>query len=193
MNLTFTDPYSGHEILLIEDAAENKATGIVYHPRVVTPPSPWSSGCPHCSAGKQYDLRLHLRREIQMLCTRSIRNDVVEYSVPSSSQPYSLLCKSNDLGWCVRVTRPNVKHTLDVIYQPGEKTVFSGNPRSFQSTILRRCLRFLFTGRETPKNEIAACLVELVAQQKKNKIPVRGHPCKKIDWSVVRGACLQLA
>ena len=188
MNLTFTDPYSRHEILLLDDPNGDGVLGLLYHPQIVTPPIPWRSCCPHCAAGKQSNLKLHLRRKIQMLCTHESRDGIIEYRVPSYSVPYSLLVKTDEHGWCVRVTRPGIENTLDVIQRPGEKTVFSGNPRSFQSTILHRCLKFLCSGRTTPKNEIAACLATLVTRQTaKKKIEVRsgGRPCQKIDWSTI--------
>lgn len=123
-----------------------------------------------------------------MLCTRSSRNGIIEYHVPSNSHPYSLLCKTDEHGSCVRVIRPGIKDTLDVIQRPGEKTVLSGNPRAFQSSILHRCLKFLCSGRITPNNEIAACLAALVARQttkKRNRAKIDRHPCQKIDWSAM--------
>lgn len=188
-NLTFTDPYSRHEILLLDDPSEDGVLGLIYHPQVITPPIPWRSCCPHCATGKHSKLKLHLRREIQMLCTHESRDDIIRYRVPSYSLPYSLLVKTDEHGWCIRVARPGIENTLDVIQRPGEKTVFSGNPRAFQSTILHRCIKFLLSSRETPRHEITSCLTALIAQQtaeKRKKIPVRKRSCNKIDWSSVR-------
>jgi len=185
--LAFSDPYSGHEVLLLDDPVVEGVLGIIYHPQITAAPIPWRSCCPHCLAGKQRGLDLHLKREVQLLCTHRKNEDLVEYKVPSNSQPYSLVCKADESGWCVKVVRPDTEHVLDVIHRPKEKTVFSGKPREFQSSILHRCLKFLFTARRPSRSEITSCLMALVKQQRRDGIPVRRYPCGRIDWSLVVG------
>ena len=190
--LTFREPYSGHEILLLKKDHSNGILGIIYHPLVVSPPTPWQSSCRHCVAGQQRGLDLCLKRAVQLLCTwRESTNGAIELTVPSNSQPHHLECKTDEHGWCVRVTRPDTEKTLDVIYRPREGTTFSGKPREFQSDVLRRCLKLLFTCRRPSTSEVTACLSTLMERQRKEGIAARRrHPCLKVDWnSVWKSVC----
>ena len=192
-NNIFTDPHSGHEVLLTTPAyptGKDEVIGVIYHPRKTDLPVPWHSNCPHCIAGRQSKLSIQLKREVRLLCSQRIFNDqdnlwhtFLRYTVPSNSQPYLLSCKRDDLGWCVKVARDGSEKQLDVICPTGQKISFGPNHRDFQSQILHRCIRFLFSARPTTRTEIRAILSPLVRQQREDGLPTGNlTPCRKIDW-----------
>jgi hypothetical protein len=183
ISIIFTDPYSGHEILTFIDQHTKNVFGVVYHPQRTDPVVPWRSGCKHCLGGKQESMDLHLKRQIQMLCTLNPKeNGVLDFFVPTNSQPYLLSFKEDSPGWIVTVSKNDV--STDVAWKPKSKMEFSGDPRQFQSNILLRSLKFLFSRRNSKHKEIVGCLGPLIREQKRSGIAVGNRrSCCKIDWS----------
>ena len=62
------DPYSGHEVLVVE--TPGGPLGVAYDPRRATCPVPWSASCPHCRAGRLRGPSPGTSRLLRMLVSR---------------------------------------------------------------------------------------------------------------------------
>jgi len=180
----FTDPYSGHEVLLIEGIRH--AMGAAYDPRKKGIPHAWHGGCPHCRSGRS-ELGIHLRRQIEMLGSQRFaghtraRSPIFEYDLPLSEdkirywhsepeQKATLLRKGEILASASKL--------------PGEKIILDGPSIS---TVSMRCLRFLMSARPATPEEILACARPLAIEQKRiSSLPGRRTACHGlIDWEKI--------
>jgi hypothetical protein len=182
----YADPFSGIEMLLLRDGP--KTHGLAYNPRRSTLPVPWSSTCPHCLKGRQLGLSSQVRREIRFLLSRQRETGRTRYELPSRCRPHVVhhYARKKKQEALVRGFTP-IK-TLLVTCVPRRPLAYEGDRRAFQSPILHRCLRLLFSGRPASLEEVAACLRPLALRPKKRR--GRGGrilPCKKIDWADLYG------
>jgi hypothetical protein len=181
--LVYTLPYSNEEILLL-DHPEGEYVGVVYHPQKMEPPLPWRSTCSHCVSGKQKGMDLATKRSVNVLCTRQVNGDSELYRIPTNGEPSDL--------WCVR----DGAELLCTVIQDGQDAVqalwsngkFIGKtpPPLLQSKIVNRTVRMLASVRVASTSEVRACLMLLLAQQRKDGLAThRRHPCLKIDWDAL--------
>lgn len=189
----YTDPYSGREILLVEAPGGN--VGIAYDPRRTDPPVPWSSCCRHCQRGRHRELPPQARREIVLLLSRRDRRhgSSVEhlYEIPTNSQrSMGLNVRARGRRLVAVVTKRSPRQILRLVKEPLlAARVTAGDPHSFQSPVLWRCLKFLFSRRNTSRAEAAACLHPLLNQPRKKRTPGGRHlRCREIDWAATIGA-----
>jgi hypothetical protein len=193
----YADPYSGHEILVIED--DGTLFGASYDPRRAGTAVAWHGDCRHCQSGRQRKVSIHVKREIQALRTRrhaghvpSTRSNITEYVVPSNSHVHRLRYWRDGSTQHANVVRAeNTQLLLSAVQYEGEPiTISDGDPRFFQSKILRRCLRLIFSGREATRDEILACAEPLAsAQAARARRSGYRNLCDKIDWVEI---CSQL-
>lgn len=172
----YADPHNGIEVLLIE--GRGISMGVVYDPRLTTPPVPWTSTCPHCRAGRSQVKSMHVRREIKMLTSRARSPRGPQYLVPTIGRPLLL------------TLREGRREPIEICSPPKKRSPRRVAPmtlaralRRHRSPILRRCLRFLCSGRPASPAEVAAILRPL-----RDAPPTRREPggrrlaCKEIDW-----------
>jgi hypothetical protein len=183
----YTDPYSGVEILQISQ--DDVVVGICYDPRKTLAPVPWSSSCPHCRAGRQKDLSIHTKRAIKMLLSgKSAKRrrggstrSVAVYSLPTNASSIAL---SHEIVGKKHVFRAR-KDGRVLVFRgaPGSKLSHEGDLRAFQSPILHRCVRLLFSARPARPLEVAASFLPIVRQPKIPRKPGgRRLACRDIDW-----------
>jgi hypothetical protein len=181
----YTDPYLGTEVLLIQRG--DRTFGVAYDPRKTVLPVPWSSDCPHCLAGRFKEISPHLRREIVMLLSQRAGESCVRYRVPTNGHPLTLYYWARGKTHHARITRS--RQRLRITRRPGNPRLeYVGDPHLFQSPILHRCLRFLFSARKATPREITACLRPMLEQQllRARQPRTRGGrrlSCREIDWS----------
>jgi len=80
--------------------------------------------------------------------------------------------------------------TLRVIGTAGKSALtYAGDRAWFQSPIMQRCLRFLFSERTARPEEVAACARPLAEKQLRTR-KRRGYrnQCDKIDWGSISRA-----
>jgi len=181
----YVDPYSGYEVIEIEPEPRKKPrvlVGVAYDPLSTARPVPWSSACQHCQNGRQQDLSIHTKREIKLLLSRVDVGSTRRYTVPTNVSSLSLLY------WKER-GRQRAKiwgeaGLLDVTLRDGEKPTYEGDRRSFQSPVLRRCLKFLSSSRKPSREHVVACIGSLATEQRTRKKTRGGRilPCKSVDW-----------
>jgi hypothetical protein len=181
----YVDPYSGHEVLAIEQSVEGNEkslVGVAYDPRSTASPVPWSSDCPHCLAGRQLSLTIHEKREIKLLLSQKQIGFGTRYDVPTNGRTLSLLCWRERKTW--RAKAWGKKGTLEASRRPGEKIVYEGDLRTYQSPVLRRCIMFLSSAKTLGRDQILACIRPLVAEQLHRRRARGGRilPCTSIDW-----------
>lgn len=177
----YTDPHSGTEMLLVEH--ESRVLGVTYDPKKTTAPVPWTSDCRHCLAGRQLGLSVHERREIRFLLSRKIGRYCVRYKIPSASRPRTVIHWTRGKKQTAKVADYKKSKKI-LLVTTGNPLKCEGDLRSFQSPILRRCLRLLFSGRPASQEEISACLRPLRERSgRKRGRGGRRLPCKNIDWT----------
>jgi hypothetical protein len=194
-SLIYTDPFSGIEVLLLNHSDPTTKVGVAYDPRSTSLPVPFYSLCPHCAAGRQQGMSVHTRREVMVLLsakqvlsktrkTRRGRQNEICYTLPTNEDPTVLLC------WQKGSSRHALARTGGrelLITRPDDtsKLVYDGDRREFQSPILQRCLRFLWSSRTATPSEISAILLPLRGPRR----PQRGRasPCHKVDWNTLTG------
>lgn len=201
----YTDPYTGYEILAIDDG--RVLFGTAYDPRRTATAIPWHQSCPHCRGGRQRELTIHLKRMIQILCTSrsagfipQYNARVDEYDVPSNSHVHVIR------HWVAEgVHRAHVlddaSEVLRASREPQEKITFEGDTRKFRSNIVHRGLRLLFSARPAEPADIQASLLPLVQIQSIPRLRRgRYHFCSTIKWAPVLknhdtpgGSCHSLA
>jgi hypothetical protein len=182
--LVYSDATSGYEILSIEQGGVLK--GVVYHPKKFSIPVVWSDDCTHCRLGQKSAMNIHLKRLVQLLCSQDRSEDGLSFIVPTNIQPYHLSCKHDNDGWIVKAKRVGSEEVLDVIARTGEKVLYSKKLREFQSRLLHRCLRLLFTARVPTDTELSAILKPLADSQAKNGYKAWARsPCLRIDWLAI--------
>ena len=184
----YTDPYLGIEILLVRRG--NKTFGVAYDPRKTNLPTPWSSDCDHCLAGRQHEISPHVRREIEMLLSQQANETHVRYLVPTNGKSLTHLdYRARGKMHRARISRS--RRFLLITRRPGNPRLeYVGDPHLFQSPILHRCLKFLFSRRTATPAEISACLRPMVEQQRLRARQPRTRggrrlPCREIDWSTM--------
>jgi hypothetical protein len=181
--LVFTAPYSGDEILLLP-RNEKSPLGIVYHPLKMDEPIAWISDCPHCIRGQQVGLDIALKRMVQILCSRQVKDDIESYQIPTNNEPCAAICKRNDKHLIVKLVQPG-REPIDAIWN-GRQFVTKGSYTLLRSKIIDRSLRLLSSIKTTSKREVLASLMPLLARQRRDGIAIhRRHPCLKIDWATV--------
>jgi len=188
----YTDPHSGHEILVL--VVGKTLLGTAYNPRAAGTAVAWHGDCRHCVAGRQRELSIHVKREIQMLRTRrsagyvpKTKSAITEYTIPSNSHPHTVRYWRAADSQRACIAGEDDSSTLTAVKPAYEKVTFSGgDPRQFQSKILHRCLRLLFSGRTATCEEILACAEPLAKSQlqRARRAGFR-NPCDKIDWTTI--------
>ena len=177
--LVYADPYSGQEILLLPGKIPS---GAAYDPRRTDPPVAWLSGCSHC-LGDSRHLSIHVRRQIQLLSSRSKSKEAPanDYDVPC--------CEYKIQHW---IKKDGVQRAL--VYVPGTASIsVAQEPRDrlivsakIGSSIALRQLRFLFSGRIATPHEILAVALPLAAlQEARRHSPGYRSACRRIDWVAV--------
>lgn len=185
----FADPYSGREILLVEDG--DRRVGVSYDPRRTDPPVPFAGDCPHCLGGRLREIPPHERREVALLLSRRESRDgrtrVCRYVIPTNSQrSMGLVIRQAGRALRASVTKQSPRSTLLLVKEPTTAArVISGDPHAFQSPVLWRCLKFLFSRREASREYALACLRPLLGRSLKRKPGGRYLRCKEIDWDAV--------
>jgi hypothetical protein len=185
--IIYTDPYTDYEILVLEK--DGNLFGAVYDPRRTGLPVPWHQNCHHCQMGRQSDLSLHIKRNIQMLCSAksggyvpSSGSKITQYTIPSCVHVHVL--RHWIIGGCqyAHILDDN-NEVLRAARAPLEKMQFEGDAREFRSSIMHRCLQFIFSGRPAKKTDLEACARPLADTQKTQK-PRRGRRniCDTIEW-----------
>lgn len=182
----FTDSPTGREILLVSSPVA-PPLGIAYDPRRADLPLAWHSECSHCIGGRQKDLTIYLKREIQLLLSIKGTWPTASFTVPSNNQPHHLSCWHEDGRLRARISTLEGL-TLDV-FTDSPRLRFEGRLRDFQSPILHRCLKLVLSGRPATLSEITSCLEPLVrAQTRPNdscSLPDRRSRCCSIEWPKV--------
>jgi hypothetical protein len=188
----YTDPYSGHEILVI--AADDSLFGATYDPHRAGTAIAWHGDCNHCQAGRQREISIHVKREIQALRTRrhaghvpSTGSNITEYVVPSNSHIHKIRYWRDGDTQRANIVGDAESELLSAVQPPYEKITFcEGRPRLFQSKILHRCLRLVFSGRAATRDEVLACAEPLAASQaSRARRPGYRNLCDKIDWAKI--------
>jgi len=175
--LIYSDPYSGHEILLL---TEEIACGSTYDPRRTDPPIAWSSLCSHCLKDSRH-LSIHVRRQIQLLSSRrclSADLQTFEYSVPCCEYKIRHWSRT-DLVQRALIFVPG-SESISVSQSPKDKIIINGK---VGSKIALRLLRFLFSARVASPREILAAGKILADKQASDKHH-RGYrtTCRRVDW-----------
>lgn len=182
----FTDPYSGHEVLCLDP--NGFSCGATYDPRLTSSLYPWKSSCPHCQKGRSGDIPSHIRRHIEMLCTRRRgAKDLITYQLT--------LDRSGDV-YLLEHSRKGDEQKVDVLLgseivaqvrkQNLEDRIVEGDLRS---KILSRATRFLMSARPADLRLVEAIshpLADLCDERRKK--PGRRPPCYDIDWQGVMQA-----
>ena len=181
----FCDPYSGHEVLLLEDKIP---AGAAFDPRRKEVPRAWHGSCPHCMTGRS-ELGTHLRRQVEMLGSRktvgrSGSSPIYEYELPLGGKIRYWVASDGQK----KATVIDSKSILAASQSPGEKIELSS---PIASPTSMRCLRFLMSARPATPEEILACVRPLATEQlRRASLPGRRPQCEKLlDWSeIVRAA-----
>jgi hypothetical protein len=190
---TYTDPFDGWDVVTVE--RPSGLVGIAYDPRKTASPVPWEAGCPHCVAGRQRDLTVYTKREIRTLCSRrdlavrGLKSPARAYHLPTNVEPLTLFCWKDEAGTRAKVMCSDPSASLSYLDDRAEHRLLctGGDKTKFQSPILHRCLKFLFSARETSLRELASALGPIARPL--DYLP-RGRwvPCSRIDWeAVLRG------
>jgi hypothetical protein len=181
--LVFTAPYSGDEILLINNDT-NPPLGIVYHPLKMDVPIAWMTNCPHCQRGQQLGLDIALKRAVQILCSRQVQKDSELYQIPTNDVPCSAVCRTDGAKIIVTLNQadqPPVKAVWN-----GRQFITHGSYTLLRSKIVDRALRLISSARTISTRETLACLKPLLVAQKRDGIANhRRHPCLKLDWAAI--------
>lgn len=189
--LVYVDSYSGHEVLVVNH--RGVLLGVVYDPRDPRPPIPWTSECRHCVQGRHPGLRIHTKREINMLMSRkkvgfvpALNAIMYEYRVPSNGDP-DVICtwRTGTLHRAKLMSNPDhTEVTLDT-YDDGWK--FSDR-HAWKNKILHRSLRFLFSEKDSSAHVVSTLVSPYLIQQSRTGLPVGNrNKCSKIDWATVVG------
>jgi len=182
----YTDYPSGYEIVLL--SASGIPTGVAYDPRRAAMPVPWHRDCHHCTAGRQKEITIQVKRAIQLLRTVSPSGSRTSYTVPTNSHPHHVTYwTENGVRKAVVSSEPLADRedvpTLEISAEQDSEMSYDGNLRDFQSPILHRCLQLIFSQRAASVQEVLAATRPLVEQQEKHGIPARlQNKCSKIDW-----------
>jgi hypothetical protein len=185
----FADPYSGREILLVKDG--DRHVGVSYDPRRTDPPVPFAGDCPHCLRGRLWEIPPHERREVALLLScrevRRGRTTSHHLEIPTNSQrSMGLVLRQRGRFLHASVTKRSPRAILLLVKEPTTAAqVISGDPHAFQSPVLWRCLKFLFSRRGASREDALACLRPLLGPPRKRKPGGRYLRCKEIDWDAV--------
>lgn len=182
----FTDAPTGREIILVSSAVD-PPLGITYDPRRADLPLSWHSECSHCIGGRQKDLTIYIKREIQLLLSIKGTWPNASFTVPSNNQPHYLFCWPE--GERLRARISTLEGLSLDVFTDTPRLRFVGRLRDFQSPILHRCLKLVLSGRPATPNEISACLEPLIRRQTipdaSRPLPDRRNRCCSIQWSKV--------
>jgi hypothetical protein len=193
MRLVFTDPYSGHEILLINDLGI-APFGVSYDPRSLSPPVPWSSSCPHCVNGRDRELSIHLKREIRILssvCAIVGKECYMTFVVPTNCEPIRVTVKALGESSQEFVVSGGGSRSATVIVLRSGRTVYEGDPllvkQARRPQILGRSLRLLSSSRVADDASLVALLRPLACAQggRRSNQYSQWSPCRKLDWTEV--------
>lgn len=186
--LVFTDRPSGYEILTVDWNGDRQ--GLVYHPLKFDPPIAWHSQCHHCVSGRMKGIPISIKRGIQLLCTHKIYHGFSFFRVPSNLEAYWLMWKLGDFH-CAMVISKTQEISLGASSDPkatkaksGLLISYQGNPRSFQSPILKRSMDLIRSVRVPNSREVAAVINPfLLREWKIGKKPRVRRACERIPWS----------
>jgi hypothetical protein len=193
MRLVFTDPYSGHEILLINDLGI-APFGVSYDPRSLTPPVPWSGSCPHCVHGRDRELSIHLKREIRILssvCAIVDKELSMSFVVPTNCKPVYVVVKTLSESSQEILVGDGGSRSATIIMRRNGQTVYEGDPllvkQARRPQILGRSLRMLSSSRVPDVESVVALLRPLARKQggRRSNQYSQWSPCRKVDWAAV--------
>lgn len=186
--LVYTDPYSGHEVVLVQ-TRKDPTFGVAYDPRSVSPPTPWSSVCPHCLAGRDREISIHLKREIRVVASMTKTSAGREYVVPTNGRPLRVLHQAKADGTQDLHIYEGDSETLLATLGTDGKISHSGDEKIARQAgrpqILGRCIKLLFSARDMDTNILLKLVTPLVTEQrmKASKQLSKWSPCRRIDWA----------
>lgn len=186
----FTDPYSGHEVLHLE--LNGFSCGATYESRSAASLYPWRSNCRHCMMGRSLDFPAHVRRHVELLCTRAMLKDrktptyTYNFVLDQTNTVYHIVHWRVDDEQHVEISRDGVV-TAQVHKRDLEDRVVQGD---LSSKILSRETRFLMSQKVADSRLIIACarpLEELRVERARRS--GRKTLCSVIEWQKILQLC----
>jgi hypothetical protein len=188
----FTDPFSGHETLLIEPP-KGPRVGASYDPRRTELPIAWHIDCHHCTQLRwKSNLTIEQKREILIVRGRVAGHVPTHqaishaYHVPTMGHPHLVRAWQKDgSSKHATIRGSDLSEILHAVQKGNGPIEYDGNLQKFRAleTSLKRYLKFILSARVVEREELEAVLRPLVQAQRSRK-PFHGHHkiCDMIDW-----------
>jgi len=185
--LVFTDRPSGYEILSVNWNGERQ--GLVYHPLKFDAPLAWHSGCHHCISGRMKGLPISIKRAIQLLCTQGQSDVLSTFRVPSNMQSYWIAWELGNFRMAMIISMSEetsqqpVTEAKSVKSKAGLSVGYQGDPRAFQSPILKRSMELIRSVRRPTSREVATVINPfLIRELQMGRKPRVRRACERIPW-----------